>query len=141
MALRTEVADLATATFRQYTPQYMKSFLSTTIQHLRKVSKDFLHICLFGGIGNGRDNKWRGLYLDHEYMEAHLGGFSEFEKYLAASDVFMVHVYRWNGIILQHLREKFKEIHTTNQRQKIEFNEILKETSYDDVVELFDDGT
>ena len=138
---RESVEGLATTIFSQYTPQFMVTFLSNTTANLTEVAKEFIHICLCGGIGDGKDRKYRGLYLTHDHMRTHLDGFDDIQQYLAASDVMMVICYRWNGILLQHISKKLVELYTTNISLKNRLNKVLrKKTVYKEIQELFNEG-
>ena len=138
---KESVEGIADKILGEFTGAKMKGFLKETEENLQLVSTNFMHICWRGGIGNGREYKWRGIYLTNKSFSNHIKELPDFEHYLAASTIIMVQMYRWAGIILNHISSRLVWITMYAKKLLRKLNETLKKnTQYNNIQELLDDG-
>ena len=95
-----------------------------------------------GGIGNGINNKYKAIYFTNKHFNEHLRGFTRFKHLVATSNVFSIEIYRRNSIVLCHIIFRYDHYHDEANKEELDkLNEkIKKETSYEDLDELFEEG-
>lgn len=131
---------IATNRFSTYNPTTMAEFLSDSNNKLTAVASDAFDINLRGGLGNGMDNQYPGLYLSNIPFSIHLEGMHLYEKYISASNVFIVQVYRYNSSIQHHIIMRLAELIGDHPVLKV-INEILSNGSeYKSLTDLFEKG-
>ena len=141
MASTTDIDNTATQIFEEYTADKMTNFLGNASAQLKKVAHTFLKINLFGGMGDGRENKRRGCYLSNKAFRSHLKGYDNFKRFVSASNVFLIQIYRNNSAILSHIIKRLIKIQR-DQEVWGELNKKLRDGSnFESVAELFNTGT
>ena len=119
----------------------MKTYLSAHDDTLKHISDRYMHCCWYGGLGDGRKNRWKSIYLTNDYFINHTDELPDFESSLAASNILMVHCYRWSGIVLAHIRRRYIALNRYEKPLHVKLNDILKErTCYENVQALFEEG-
>ena len=136
------VESMTDELFGLYTPQKMTQFLSTASEQLKKVARDSLEIVLCGGIGDGHDNKIKGIYFTNENFNAHLRGYQQFKRFVATSNVFIIEIYRRNACVLHHIIIRYDYYQEPANKQELdELNQMIcDETPYDSLDALFNQG-
>ena len=136
---KEDVNGIATKTFANYTPSKLKSILKSVIPHLQTISIDSFTINCFGGIGDGKDNKYRACYLTNSEYNAHLKGLNEFESILGIDNFLSIYFYRNNCIVLKQMIDRLEHL-SSHALELSEINQKLQQTSsYQSIDDLFDE--
>ena len=120
MSMRKQSVDvIATEVFAEYTADKMIQFLSQASDQLKKVARESMHINLRGGIGNGKDGKYKACYLTNPNYNQHLRGYHKFKRFVSVSNVFSIQAYRRNSCVLNHIIVRLDYYHDQTVQDNI----------------------